>query len=66
MAGEIPPVAWFCALKLELYASYVAAYDDLFAVYEWGSGGIVHLHALGWRFPASHCSHFICGQQETA
>ena len=41
-------VAWYCALKLELYASYVAAYDDPFAVYEWGSGGIVHLHALGF------------------
>ena len=44
-------VAWFCALKLELYASYVLCYDDLFAVYEWGSGGIVHLHLLGWRLP---------------
>ena len=44
-------VAWYCALKLELYASYVLCYDDLFAVYEWGSGGIVHLHLLGWRSP---------------
>ena len=44
-------VAWYCALKLELYASYVLAYDDIFAVYEWGAGGIVHMHLLGWLFP---------------
>ena len=44
-------VAWFCALKLHLYASYVLSYDDIFGVYEWGSGGIVHLHLLGWRYP---------------
>ncbi|CAK0870327.1 unnamed protein product, partial [Prorocentrum cordatum] len=44
-------VAWFCALKLHLYASYVLAYDDLFGVFEWGSGGILHMHMLGWRFP---------------
>ncbi len=44
-------VAWYCALKLELYASYVLSYDDVFGVFEWGSGGIVHMHLLGWRFP---------------
>ena len=44
-------VAWYCALKLELYASYVLAYGDIFGVYEWGSGGIVHMHLLGWFFP---------------
>ncbi len=44
-------VAWYCALKLELYASYVLCYDDVFGVYEWGSGGIVHMHLIGWRFP---------------
>ena len=27
------------------------SYDDIFAVYEWGSGGIVHMHLLGWLFP---------------
>ena len=44
-------VAWYCALKLELYASYVLAYGDIFGVYEWGAGGIVHMHLLGWFFP---------------
>ncbi len=44
-------VAWFCALKLELYATYVLDYEDVFGVFEWGSGGIVHLHLLGWRSP---------------
>ena len=27
-------VAWYCALKLQLYAEYVLAYEDLFGVYE--------------------------------
>ena len=27
-------VAWFCALKLHLYASYVLSYDDIVGVYE--------------------------------
>ena len=44
-------VAWYCALKLELYASYVLSYDDMFGVFEWGAGGIVHLHLPCWRFP---------------
>ena len=47
-------VAWYCALKLELYASYVLSYDDVFGVYEWGSGGIVHLHLLGWHEHRPH------------
>ena len=29
-------VAWYCALKLELYASYVLDYTDLFGVFGWG------------------------------
>ena len=31
-------VAWFCALKLEMYARYVLDYEDMFGVFEWGSG----------------------------
>ena len=41
-------VAWFCALKLELMVRHVLESDDVFAVFEWGSGGIVHLHLLRW------------------
>ena len=41
-------VAWFCALKLELTTRYVMESDDLFAVFEWGAGGIVHVHMLRW------------------
>ena len=37
-------VAWYCGLKLELYATCVLDYNDVFGVYEWGAGGIVHLH----------------------
>ena len=42
-------VAWFCAVKLELYATYVLNYDDIYGVFEWGSGGIVHMHCLSFR-----------------
>ena len=55
-------VAWYCALKLELYASYVLSYDDIFGVFEWGSGGIVHLHMLGWRSPG--CGRYDCHEGE--
>ena len=41
-------VAWFCALKLELITRYVMESDDYFGVYEWGGGGIVHVHLLRW------------------
>ena len=41
-------VAWFCSLKLELIARYVMQNDDLFGVFEWGAGGIVHMHLLRW------------------
>ena len=44
-------VAWYCAMKLELYAKYVLAYDDYFGVFEWGGGGILHMHLLYWLFP---------------
>ena len=37
-------MAWYCGLKLELYATCVLEYDDVFGVFEWGAGGIVHLH----------------------
>ena len=41
-------VAWFCSLKLELTTRYVMQSDDEFGVFEWGAGGIVHLHLLRW------------------
>ena len=41
-------VAWYCALRLELMVHYVLACDDVFGVFEWGAGGIVHMHLLRW------------------
>ena len=41
-------VAWFCALKLEFMVRHVMQSDNVFAVFEWGSGGIVHVHLLRW------------------
>jgi hypothetical protein len=41
-------VAWFCAMKLELTVKYIMDSTDYFAVFEWGAGGIVHIHLLRW------------------
>ena len=41
-------VAWYCGLRLERYATCFLDYNDVFGVYEWGAGGIVHLHCLAW------------------
>ena len=35
-------------MKLELLVRFVMQSDDLFGVFEWGQGGIVHIHLLRW------------------
>ena len=45
---HIGAVAWFCAVKLGLAVHYVLTSDAYFGVFEWGSGGIVHMHLLRW------------------
>ena len=44
-------VAWYCAMKLELYAQHVLKYEDYFGVFEWSAGGIIHMHLLYWKSP---------------
>ena len=48
MLQYVGVVAWYCSLKLELLVRYVMQSDDIFGVYEWGQGGIVHMHLLRW------------------
>ena len=48
-------VAYFCAMKLELLVKHVLAADDYFGVYEWGAGGILHLHLLRWLNGRGRC-----------
>ncbi len=54
-------VEWYCSLKLELMLHLARRVldavdedgggnkDDYWASYEWGAGGIVHLHVLLWK-----------------
>eukprot|EP00435_Cladocopium_sp_Y103_P046938 s590_g13.t1 len=41
-------VAWFTAYKMELFYKFVLQYEDGHAVFEWGAGGIMHLHSINW------------------
>ena len=39
-------VAWFTAYKMELFCKHVLRYEDGQGVFEWGAGGIMHLHSI--------------------
>ena len=39
-------VAWFTAYKMELFYKHVLRYEDGQGVFEWGAGGIMHLHSI--------------------
>ena len=39
-------VAWFTGYKMELFYRHVLCYEDGQGVFEWGAGGIMHLHSI--------------------
>ena len=39
-------VAWFTGYKMELFYRHVLRYEDGQGVFEWGAGGIMHLHSI--------------------
>ena len=39
-------VAWFTGYKMELFYKHVLRYEDGQGVFEWGAGGIMHLHSI--------------------
>ena len=41
-------VAWFTGCKMELFYKHVLKYEDGQGVFEWGSGGIMHLHSINF------------------
>ena len=41
-------VAWFTAYKMELFYKHVLKYEDGEGVFEWGAGGIMHLHSINF------------------
>ena len=46
-------VAWYTAYKIELFYKHVLQYADGQGIFEWGAGGIMHLHSInfGERMP---------------
>ena len=60
-------VAWYTGYKMELFYKHVLKYEDGEGVFEWGAGGIMHLHSINfgaqmprvdpareeWRLPSS-------------
>eukprot|EP00435_Cladocopium_sp_Y103_P012057 s75_g3.t1 len=41
-------VAWFTGYKMELFYKYVLQYEDGQGIFEWGAGGIMHLHSINF------------------
>ena len=70
-------VAWFTGYKMELFYKHVLKYEDGEGVFEWGAGGIMHLHSINfgsqmprvdpaqdeWRIP---CVESICTAEKFA
>ena len=55
-------VAFFSALQLELVLKYVMQdmldLDDYYCVYEWGSGGVLHLHCILWNMDSEFLEEY--------
>ena len=41
-------VTWFTGYKMELFYKHVLKYEDGEGVFEWGAGGIMHLHSINF------------------
>ena len=54
-------VAWFTCYKLELFYMHVMQYVDKFGIFEWGAGGIHHMHSANW---GKHMPRYIPGKHE--
>ena len=55
-------VTFFSAIHIELIVKYLMMQmlklDDYFCVYEWGGGGVMHLHCILWNFESEHVEEF--------
>ena len=55
-------VAYFSSLLLELVLKYLMVdmldLEDYYCVFEWGSGGVLHLHCLLWNFKSERLDDF--------
>ena len=56
-------VAWYTCYKLELFYMHVMQYDDKFGIFEWGAGGIHHMHSANW---GKHMPRYTPGKFEIA
>ena len=55
-------VAFFSALRLELILKYLMkdmlTLNDWYCVFEWGSGGVLHLHCILWNLKSQHLDNW--------
>ena len=61
-------VTFFSAIHIELIVKYLMKQtlklDDFFCVYEWGGGGVMHLHCILWNFESEHVEEFDLDRYE--
>ena len=61
-------VAFFSALRLELILKYLMVdmleLKDYYCVFEWGSGGVLHLHCILWNFNSQYLDNWDLKQRE--
>ena len=50
-------VAWFTGYKMELFYKHVLKYEDGEGVFEWGAGGIMHLHSINFGAQMPRVDH---------
>ena len=61
-------VAFFSALRLELILKYLMVdmleLEDYYCVFEWGSGGVLHLHCILWNFQSQYLDTWDLEEKE--
>ena len=61
-------VSFFSALRLELVLKSLLVYmlelDDYYCVFEWGSGGVLHLHCILWNFNSHYLDDWDLNKQQ--
>lgn len=57
-------VAWFTAYKMELFYKHVLRYEDGQGVFEWGAGGIMHLHSINFGTCVPRVDPAAAGMQQ--
>ena len=61
-------VSFFSALRLELILKsllvFILDLNDYYCVFEWGSGGVLHLHCILWNFKSHYLDDWDLKEQQ--